>query len=37
MRVALGVTGGISAYKAVEVLRGLQKRGVEVLTLGQAV
>ena len=30
MKVALGVTGGISVYKAVEVLRGLQKRGVEV-------
>lgn len=30
MKVALGVTGGISAYKAVEVMRGLQKRGVEV-------
>jgi phosphopantothenoylcysteine decarboxylase/phosphopantothenate--cysteine ligase len=30
MNVALGVTGGISAYKAVEVMRGLQKRGVTV-------
>lgn len=30
MKVALGVTGGISAYKAVEVMRGLQKRGVAV-------
>lgn len=30
MKVALGVSGGISAYKAVEVMRGLQKRGVEV-------
>ncbi len=30
MKVALGVTGGISAYKAVEVMRGLQKRGVTV-------
>ncbi len=31
--IALGVTGGISAYKAVEVARGLQKRGHEVLTI----
>jgi phosphopantothenoylcysteine decarboxylase/phosphopantothenate--cysteine ligase len=30
MIVALGVTGCIAAYKAVEVLRGLQKRGVSV-------
>ena len=30
MKVALGVTGCIAAYKAVEVLRGLQKRGVAV-------
>ena len=30
MIVGLGVTGCIAAYKAVEVLRGLQKRGVEV-------
>ena len=30
MKVALGVTGGIAAYKAVEVLRGLQKAGVGV-------
>src|SRR4029079_3316380 len=30
MIVALGVTGCIAAYKAVEVLRGLQKRGAEV-------
>src|SRR5215217_5299467 len=30
MKVALGVTGCIAAYKAVEVLRGLQKRGVTV-------
>jgi phosphopantothenoylcysteine decarboxylase/phosphopantothenate--cysteine ligase len=29
-RVALGVSGGIAAYKAVEVLRGLQKAGCEV-------
>src|SRR5262249_36161452 len=30
MVVALGVTGCIAAYKAVEVLRGLQKRGASV-------
>jgi len=30
MKVALGVTGCIGAYKAVEVLRGLQKTGVSV-------
>ncbi|HXJ89602.1 MAG TPA: bifunctional phosphopantothenoylcysteine decarboxylase/phosphopantothenate--cysteine ligase CoaBC [Candidatus Binatia bacterium] len=30
MRVALGVTGGIAAYKAAEVLRLLQDRGVRV-------
>jgi phosphopantothenoylcysteine decarboxylase/phosphopantothenate--cysteine ligase len=29
-RIALGITGGISAYKAVEVARLLQKRGHEV-------
>jgi phosphopantothenoylcysteine decarboxylase/phosphopantothenate--cysteine ligase len=29
-RVLLGVSGGIAAYKAVEVLRGLQDRGAEV-------
>ncbi|HKE55487.1 MAG TPA: bifunctional phosphopantothenoylcysteine decarboxylase/phosphopantothenate--cysteine ligase CoaBC [Pyrinomonadaceae bacterium] len=29
-RVALGVSGGIAAYKAIEVLRGLQKAGCEV-------
>src|SRR2546423_629287 len=29
-RVALGVTGGIAAYKAVEILRGLQRAGCEV-------
>jgi hypothetical protein len=28
--IALGVTGGIGAYKAVEVCRGLQKRGHDV-------
>jgi len=30
MLVALGVTGGIAAYKACEVLRGLQRAGVDV-------
>ncbi len=30
MRVALGVTGCIAAYKAIEVMRGLQKAGVSV-------
>jgi phosphopantothenoylcysteine decarboxylase/phosphopantothenate--cysteine ligase len=29
-RITLGVTGGIGAYKAVEVVRGLQKRGHDV-------
>jgi phosphopantothenoylcysteine decarboxylase/phosphopantothenate--cysteine ligase len=29
-RIALGVSGGIGAYKAVEVARGLQKRGHDV-------
>ena len=29
--IALGVTGGIGAYKAVEVARGLQKRGHDVV------
>jgi phosphopantothenoylcysteine decarboxylase/phosphopantothenate--cysteine ligase len=31
--IALGVTGGIGAYKAVEVVRGLQKRGHEVVAI----
>ena len=31
--IALGVTGGIGAYKAVEVCRGLQKRGHEVVAV----
>ncbi len=31
--VALGVTGGIGAYKAVEVCRGLQKAGHEVVAV----
>ena len=30
MKIALGVTGCIAAYKAIEVMRGLQKAGVEV-------
>ena len=29
-RVLVGVTGGIAAYKAVEVVRLLQKRGADV-------
>src|SRR5438270_13402523 len=29
-RVALGVTGGIAAYKSIEVLRGLQEAGCKV-------
>lgn len=29
-RVALGITGGIAAYKAIEVMRGLQRAGCEV-------
>src|SRR4029078_4293191 len=33
MWIALGVTGGIGAYKAVEVARGLQKRGHEVAAI----
>ena len=31
--IAIGVTGGIGAYKAVEVVRGLQKRGHEVTAI----
>src|SRR5438093_3535190 len=31
--IALGVTGGIGAYKAVEVARGLQKRGHEIVAV----
>ena len=30
MKIALGVTGGIAAYKAAEVLRLLQDRGIQV-------
>jgi phosphopantothenoylcysteine decarboxylase/phosphopantothenate--cysteine ligase len=33
MLIALGVTGGIGAYKAVEVARGLQQRGHDVLAV----
>src|SRR4051794_812758 len=33
MLIALGVTGGIGAYKADEVARGLQKRGHEVVAI----
>ena len=33
MLIALGVTGGIGAYKAVEVTRGLQKRGHDVVAI----
>ena len=29
-RVALGVTGGIAAYKSIEILRGLQRHGCKV-------
>ena len=31
--IALGVTGGIGAYKAVEVARGLQKNGHDVVAI----
>ena len=30
IRIAIGVTGGIAAYKSIEVLRGLQRAGCEV-------
>ena len=33
MLIALGVTGGIGAYKTVEVARGLQKRGHDVVAI----
>lgn len=33
MLIALGVTGGVGAYKAVEVARGLQKRGHDVIAV----
>src|SRR3954449_451215 len=33
MLIGLGVSGGIGAYKAVEVARGLQKRGHEVAAI----
>ena len=31
--IALGITGGIGAYKAVEIARGLQKRGHDVAAI----
>jgi phosphopantothenoylcysteine decarboxylase / phosphopantothenate---cysteine ligase len=31
--IALGVSGGVGAYKAVEVARGLQKRGHEIAAI----
>jgi phosphopantothenoylcysteine decarboxylase / phosphopantothenate---cysteine ligase len=31
--IALGITGGIGAYKAIEVARGLQKRGHDVVAI----
>ena len=30
MRVTVGVSGGIAAYKAAELVRALQRRGIEV-------
>lgn len=33
MKIALGVTGGIACYKAAEIVRRLQDRGVEVVVL----
>jgi len=33
MLIALGITGGIGAYKAIEVARGLQKRGHDVVAV----
>jgi phosphopantothenoylcysteine decarboxylase/phosphopantothenate--cysteine ligase len=33
MLIALGVTGGIGAYKAVEVCRGLQRHGLDVVAV----
>jgi phosphopantothenoylcysteine decarboxylase/phosphopantothenate--cysteine ligase len=33
MLIALGVSGGVGAYKAVEVARGLQKRGHEIVAV----
>ncbi|HOG29019.1 MAG TPA: flavoprotein, partial [Vicinamibacterales bacterium] len=32
-RIALGISGGIGAYKAVEVARGLQQRGHDVVAV----
>ena len=31
--IAVGVSGGIGAYKAAEVVRGLQKRGHDVVAI----
>jgi phosphopantothenoylcysteine synthetase/decarboxylase len=31
--IALGITGGIGAYKAIEVARGLQKCGHDVVAI----
>ena len=33
MKVALGVSGGIACYKAAEIVRRLQDRGVDVTVL----
>ena len=33
MLIGLGVTGGIGAYKSVEVARGLQKRGHDLVAI----
>src|SRR5439155_20716928 len=33
MKVALGVSGGIACYKAAEILRRLQDRGIDVTVL----
>ena len=33
MLIGLGVSGGIGAYKAIEVARGLQKRGHDVVAI----
>ncbi len=32
-RIVVGITGGIAAYKAVEVVRELMRRGAEVRTV----
>ncbi len=36
-RIVLGVTGGIAAYKAAELVRELVRAGAEVLVAGNAV